>query len=306
MKPSRRHLLTGSASLAALSAVGCKSPDSPPVTDSAGDSTTIDTGPLPDLGEPEVGSELWQTMAAYVRASADGEIGGRVNLFNPAAVPHRVVVQVFTLYGQLVAREEISALGAELSDHVELHDLLERNDVPLPFEGHLWVGATPESGRSFMGLQGIIFDWYGPAHIASVHGMRDFGNSNSDSSWSDLILPKVISTERYVSRVAIVNATADGVSEGLNARPQVIIRDDEGEELVNLELDELPPYCATIFTVDELPGGDALSIGSIQILEPEAGLVAMAFLVDRDNDGFVSADHFFDRHFVTHLAGFVG
>lgn len=305
MKTSRRHVLVGSASLAALTAAGCKGTqtDSSSTVDSL---PGIDTGPLPDVGDPEISSQLWQTMAAYVRVSADGSLGTRVSLFNPAPVPQRVVLQLFTLYGQLVLREEVDSLAAEHSDHIELQELLNRNDVPLPFEGHLWVGTTPESGNSFMGLQGIIFDWYGPAHVASVHGMRDFGNSNLDSTWSDLILPKVVSTERYVTRVAVVNATADGVAEALYANPEVIIRNDDGDELVRTVLEEIAPYCATVFDVDKLPGGEALSIGSIQIKEAEAGLVAMAFLVDRDNDGFVSADHFFDRHFVTHLAGFVG
>ena len=285
--PSRRELLQGAAGVAALTLVGCE-PD------------------FVELGEPEISARLWQTAAAHVRANAEGTIGGRINLYNPASVPQRVVLQAFSLAGVLVAHEELSdAFPAGESDHVELDAFLTRNDVPLPFEGSLWVGTTPRSGNVFMGLQGIVFDWYGPSHQASVHGMRDFGNSNEDSTWTDLVLPKVVNTERFVTKIAVLNATGDGVAEALEARPQVIIRDDEGQELVNTELPPLAPYASTLVSVDELPGGQDLQIGTVQIIEPEAGLVAMAFVVDRDNDGFASADHFFDRHFVVHSSGFL-
>jgi len=90
------------------------------------------------------------------------------------------------------------------------------------------------------------------------------------------------------------------------ARPRVIVRDDDGDELVNTELDPLQPYASVLFAVSDLPGGADIRTGTVQILEPEAGLVAYAFVTDRENDGFASADHFFDRHFVVHGTGFTG
>jgi hypothetical protein len=283
-QPTRRQVLEGAAGLAALGLIGCE-PD------------------YVELGDPEIDARLWQTMVAYVRA--DGDMGGRLSLFNPSSVPQRVVLQAFTMDGTLVAHEEVSAAfpGGQ-STHVELEDFLRRNDVSIPFEGSLWVGTAPQSGNVFMGLQGIVFDWYGPSHQASVHGMRDFGNANQDDSWSDLILPKVVRTERYVTHIAILNGSGDGTSEALAARPQVIIRDDDGAELVNTVLEVLAPYSCTLFAVDDLPGGDAIGTGTVQILEPDVGLVAMAFVLDRNNGGFASADHFFDRHFVVHASGF--
>ena len=284
--PTRREVIQGAAGVAALALAGCD----------------VD---YVEIGEPEIAARLWQTIAAHVRANASGSMGGRINLFNPASVSQRVVLQAFSMDGALLAHEVFTdAFPAGESDHVELADFLARNDVPLPFEGSLWVGTTPRSGNIFMGLQGIVFDWYGPSHQASVHGMRDFGNSNEDSMWTDLVLPKVVSSERYVTNIAIVNATGDGVAEALEARPQVIIRDDDGNELVNTQLEPLAPYASTRFAVADLPGGSAIRTGTVQILEPEAGLVAVAFVVDQENDGFASADHFFDRHFVVHSSGF--
>ncbi len=284
--PTRRQVLQGAAGVAAWTLVGCD----------------VD---YVELGEPELGARLWQTMAAYVRADRDLGVSGRLNLFNPSAVAQRVVLQAFTMDGRLVAHEVVSEqFPAGESSHVELEDFLDRNDVGLPFEGSLWVGTTPRMGNVFMGLQGISFDWYGPSHQASVHGMRDFGNSNQDDFWTDLILPKVVNTERYVTKVAVLNASGDGVAEALEARPQVIIRDDAGGELVNTELDPLPPWCSRLFAVSDLPGGDAIGVGTIQIREPSVGLVAVAFVFDRETGGFASADHFFDRHFVVHGSGF--
>ncbi len=286
--PTRRTVLHGAAGVAALGLLGCPS------------------DPLQD-GEPEIDADLWQTIAAHVRANASGTIGGRINLWNPSDSPQRVVLQAFALDGALVAHEEaFAALPPGESSHIEVDEFLARNAVVAPFEGSLWVGTTPLFGSVFMGLQGISFDWYGPSHQASVHGMRDFGNSNRDTTWTDLVLPKVVNTERYVTKIAIANATGDGVGEALAARPQVILRDDLGNELVNTTLDPLPPYASTVFAVSELPGGADLTTGTAQILEPEAGLVALAFVFDRDNEGFASADHFFDRHFVVHGTGFSG
>ena len=291
--PTRRRVLQGAAGVVAVALVGCDVEELPP--------------DYVNLGEPEIDADLWQTIAPYVRSNASGTIGARVNLFNPADVPQRIVLQAFTQRGVLVARETASeALPSNESIHVELSEFLARNNVPVPFEGSLWVGTTPESGNVFMGLQGIVFDWYGPSHQASVHGMRDFGNSNQDTTWTDLVLPKVVNTDRYVTKIAIVNGTGDGVAEALEARPRVIIRDDQGVELVNTELDALAPYSSTLFAVSDLPGGSAIQTGTVQITEPAAGLVAYAFIFDRDNEGFASADHFFDRHFVVHGTGFAG
>ncbi len=287
-RPTRRNVLQGAAGVAAVGLLGCP------------------TDPV-QAGDPEMDADLWQTIAAHVRVNASGTIGGRVNLYNPSDSAQRIVLQVFDMAGSLVLHEEtFAALPARESAHVEFEELLTRNAVPLPFEGSLWVGTTPLFGAVFMGLQGIVFDWYGPSHQASVHGMRDFGNSNQDDTWTDLVLPKVVNSERYVTKIAIVNATGDGVNEALEARPQVIIRDDSGNELVNTQLDVLGPYSSTVFAVSDLPGGDAITMGTVQILEPQAGLVAVAFVFDRDNEGFASADHFFDRHFVVHGTGFTG
>jgi hypothetical protein len=261
---------------------------------------------IPLLGDPEIGADLWQTMAAYVRASADGRIGTRINLFNPATVPQRVVLQVFLPTGELVARQIWDAFAPGHSWHIELGEFLPEHGVPLPFAGSLWVGATPESGLVFMGLQGITFDWYGPADLASVHGMRDFGNSNHDGMWSDLILPKVIVGARFVTKIGLLNASADGVSEALVARPEIVLRDDAGTEVVRTTLAELPPYCSRLIDVRDVLGGADLAQGSVQILEPAAGLVAVGFVVDTENDGFTNADHFFDRHFVVDSTGFIG
>ncbi len=187
--PSRRDVLAAGAGLGALAVVGCGDSGG----SNGGDGGPSGDGDVPDLGEIEVSASLWQTMSAYVRASADGSIGTRFNLYNPATVPQRVVIQVLTRDGQLVAKDStMDALAPESSRHIELGEFLSQHQVPLPFDGSVWIGTTPESGQVFMGLQGITFDWYGPSHLATVHGMRDFGNSNHDNVWSDLILPKVV------------------------------------------------------------------------------------------------------------------
>lgn len=300
--PSRRDVLAVGAGLGAMAVVGCG--DSGGSNDGGGPSVDSD---VPDLGEIEVGAALWQTMSAYVRASADGSIGTRFNLYNPATVPQRVVIQVLTKNGQLVAKDStMDALAPEASTHIELGAFLTEHQVPLPFEGSVWIGTTPQSGQVFMGLQGITFDWYGPAHLATVHGMRDFGNSNHDNVWSDLILPKVTVGPRFVSKVAVLNGSGDGVSEALIAKPELIIRDDEGVELIRTVLDDIQPYCLALVDIGELLGGAPLAAGSIQIREPFAGLVATGFICDTENDGFVNADHFFDRHFVVDATGFTG
>jgi len=306
-RPSRREILAAGASAGALVALGCGSSSGDDDDDNAGGDAGI--GPdsdVPDLGTPEVSASLWQTMAAYGRASADGSLGTRINMYNPAPVPQRVVVQVFSPTGQLVAKDaRWDSFAANESWHIELGEFLTEHGVPLPFEGSVWVGTTPESGIVFMGLQGITYDWYGPAHLASVHGMRDFGNSNHDVMWSDLVLPKITVGPRYVTKVALLNASADGISEALMAKPQLIIRADDGSVIADTILDDLPPYCSKLLDMRDYVDGD-LAAGSIQVREATCGIVGNAFVVDTQNDGFVNADHFFDRHFVVDGTGFTG
>lgn len=296
---NRRELIAAGASVGMVAALGC-----------GGDGMSggqPDAGPAINLGDPEISAELWQTMSAWGRAAADDSLGTRINIYNPTPVPHRVVLQLFTADGELVVKQTLyDAMTPEHSFHIEVGELLRESSVPLPFEGSIWVGATPESGVSFMGLQGISYDWYGPAYIASVHGMRDFGNSNHDTMWTDLVLPKLVVGDRFVSHFAVLNASGDGVSEALVARPQIIIRDDDGEEIANVTIDDLPPYCTRFIDVRDLLGGASFTTGTIQIREPAAGLVATGFVVDTDNGGFVNADHFFDRHFVVDTTGFTG
>lgn len=278
---TRRQAIVGSASLGALAWVGCKG-------GSAG----------PDLSSPEVSAELWQTMG-YVRVSADASHGTRVNLYNPAAVDHRVVVQVFRPSGELVIKDySWERFGPGRSWHIEVAEFLDAHGIALPFEGSMWIGATPAADDVFMGLQGISFDWYGPGHLASVHGMRDFGDSNHDTTWTDLILPKAVIGPRYVSKVAILNASADGVSEALTARPEFVVRDDAGAEVARTALPDLLPYNTTLIDLRDVVQDPNFTLGTMQIIEQNAGLVAYGFVVDTDNDGFVNADHFFDRHFV--------
>ena len=295
---NRRELLAAGAGLGAVAALGCGASSTGGAPDAAG---------IVDLGEPEIGADLWQTMSAWARATSDDRLGTRINLYNPTPVPHRVVLQMFTPDGELVVKQTLyDAMEPERSHHIELGELLRDNAIPLPFEGSVWVGATPQSGISFMGLQGISYDWYGPSYLASVHGMRDFGNSNHDTMWTDLVLPKLVVGDRFVSHIAVLNASGDGTSEALIARPQVIIRDDDAVEIANVTLDDLPPYCARLIDVRDILGGASFTTGTIQIREPSAGLVANGFVVDTENDGFVSADHFFDRHFVVDATGFTG
>ena len=149
-------MLAAGAGAGALIALGCGGGDD---DDDAVGSDGGAPGPdaeVPDLGTPEVSSDLWQTMAAWARASADGSIGTRINMFNPATVPQRVVVQVLSTTGQLVAKDaRWDAFAPNKSWHIELGEFLTEHGVPLPFDGSLWVGPTPESGLTFMGLQGI-------------------------------------------------------------------------------------------------------------------------------------------------------
>ncbi len=249
-------------------------------------------------------------MSAYVRVTTDGH-NTRINMFNPAPVTQRVVIQLFTMDGTLVVKDvKWDALAADAGWHIELDEYLAEHGVPLPFEGNMWIGATPTSGRIFMGLQGINFDWHGAGHLASVHSMRDFGNSGlahpPDTMWSDLILPKFVTGTRHVTKVAIQNVSADGVSEALNAIPEVILRADDGTELARKTLDPLAPYCSVLVDVRDVLGAASADIGTIQILEPNCGLVAYGFVFDLENNGIVTADHFFDRHFVSDGVGFTG
>ena len=298
---TRRQILAGGAGIGALAAVGCGSGNSGDDDDDG----NPDAG-VGDLGPPEISNNLWQTMTAYARAGADGAIGTRINLFNSVGVTQRVVIQAFRQTGELVVKDySWEEFPAGKSHHIELGPYLTEHGVPLPFEGTVWVGATPDdstpkSRNSFMGLQGITFDWYGPARhqIASVHGMRDFGNSNHDATWSDLILPKIVSGPRYVSKVALLNASGDGVAEPLIARPEVVIRNDDGDELRRYEVGAMPPFNSRLLDVRELLDGDDLATGTIEIIDPAVGMIAFGFVFDTETDGIENADHFFDRHFV--------
>ncbi len=309
---TRRQIVVGGIGFGGLVALGCGSDSITPGMDGGGvDGATdtgvgFDSGPV-DLSRPEIGASLWQTMSAYARANEDGSLGTRINLYNPAPVPHRVVIQIFRSDGTLVVKDmSLSSLPSEQSWHFELREFLVAHSVPLPFEGSIWVGATPVSGEVFMGLQGISFDWYGPAHMASVHGMRDFGNSNHDGTWTDLVLPKFVNGPRYVTKLAILNASGDGVAEGLAATPELILRSDAGAELVRTTLDPIPVYATRLVDLSDVLSSVSASIGTIQLIEPEVGLAAVGFVVDTNNNGFTTADHLFDRHFVVDNISFVG
>lgn len=268
----------------------------------AGTSSTDEQPELVILSDPELSSTLWQMVTPYVRASLDGSYGTRVNIYNPADVSQRVVIQAFLPTGELVVKHvAFEAFAPQKSTHFELSDYLREQRVPLPFEGSLWVGATPASGLTFMGLQGISLDWWGPAHLASVHSMRDFGNSNHDAVWTDMLLPKIISGPRYVTKIAILNASSDGRSTAYVSKPEVIIRNDAGTELHRSTLPDLLPFQSTLVSVRDLLGGADLPAGSAQVIDPVAGLVAYGFTVDTDHDAITNADHFFDKHFVVTL-----
>jgi len=131
-------------------------------------------------------------------------------------------------------------------------------------------------------------------------------HTNHDTMWTDLILPKVTVGPRYVSKVALLNASADGVSEALIAHPRVIVRTDDGATVVDTVIDDLPPYCTRLIDIGALVDGATLEAGSLQIREAECGLVGYGFIVDTETDNFVNADHLFDRHFVVDGTGFTG
>jgi hypothetical protein len=254
--------------------------------------------------ERETDPHLWQMVCPYVRATADASHGTRINLYNPSKNAQRVVMQAFLANGQCVLHTEIAAAFAgQTSQHLELADIFRANGLPLPFEGSLYVGATPlQAGDlTFMGLQGISFDWWGPSHLASVHSMRDFGNTNHDAIWSDMVFPKISVGPRYESKIAILNVTGDGSQAGLKGAPEVIIRDDSGTELFHDTIAQLEPFQSVMLSVRDLLGGAELRSGAIQVIHPELSLVAYGYLVDRESGGIVGADHFFDRHFVVTL-----
>jgi len=64
-------------------------------------------------------------------------------------------------------------------------------------------------------------------------------------------------------------------------------------------------YTTRLIDLRDLVGG-SFERATVQIVEPDAGLVAVGFVFDGDNDGIVTADHFFDRHFVIDSTGFTG
>ena len=128
--------------------------------------------------------------------------------------------------------------------------------------------------------------------------MRDFGNSNHDLVWTDLVLPRVVNGERFETWVAISNATGFGTDLPAAATPEIIVAKDDGAELGKVTLDPIAPYGCRLITLSEIIGDTKLDGGTIRVIEPGLGLVAYAFVLDKVHGGFTNADHFFDRHFV--------
>jgi len=252
--------------------------------------------PEPDLRAPA----LWHTCVAYVRHDATAGVGTRFNLFNPASVPMTLDLHLFTPDGVVaVQKHEWKVLAPEAGAHPTLADLLAEAGIEGSFEGCLWIGSKPESGPTYMGLQGFSADWYGPGnHMSSVHGMRDFGNSNHDMMWSDLVLPRVVSTDRFESMIAVANGSGVGGDLPTDAKPTLMVSSDAGEELGKIDVGAIPPYGCRLVPVSQIIGSGDLIEGTIRLQEPEVGLVALAFVKDKKYGGFANADHFFDRNFV--------
>ncbi len=275
-------------------------PDAGPVADQGlgpGDPDAAPTGPPAD---PDIVADYWHNGAPWVRATASGEIGTRFNLFNPADVPMSVNLHLFDPEGVVAIQEhDWRVLQPSHSVHVTLAQLLAQAGLPADFEGCIWLGSKPESGPTFLGLQGCCIDYYGPGgHTASVHAMRDFGNSNHDLVWTDLVLPRVVSGERFETWVAVSNASGFGGDLPVPATAEIIVAADDGTERGKTTLGPIPAYGCRLITVPEIIGETPLSSGTIRIKEPKIGLVAYAFVLDKVHGGFTNADHFFDRNFV--------
>ena len=317
----RRFLQTGTAAAAVGCAVDSGDGSSAPGVEDTHVAQSVDSGPTPapdssgtgqrtgapDEGpppgpapDPDIDPEFWHNGAPWVRATASGEIGTRFNLFNPADVPMAVNLHLFDPAGAVVAQEHgWRSLQPSMSVHVTLAQILSEAGRGGDFEGCVWFGSKPESGPTYLGLQGCCIDYYGPGgHTASVHAMRDFGNSNHDLVWTDLVLPRVVNGERFETWVAISNASGFGGDLPKQAVPEIIIGSDDGAELGKLTLDPIPAYGCRLVELSEIVGDTELESGTIRVVEPELGLVAYAFVLDKVHGGFTNADHFFDRHFV--------
>lgn len=255
----------------------------------------------PDPPEaPNLRPELWHTCAAWVRHDSELGVGSRFNLFNPADVPMNIDLHLFHPDGTVAfQKHDWRVLAASASVHPTLGELLVEAGIEGSFEGSLWMGSKPESGPTFLGLQGFGVDWFGPSnHCASVHAMRDFGNSNHDKMWTDMVLPRVVRGDRFETWIAVANGS--GVSGDLErtAKPEIIVNDDQGGLLGKLTLEPIGVYGTRLVKLGEIVGDKTFESATIQVREPEVGLVALAFVVDTKYGGYTNADHFFDRHFV--------
>ncbi len=315
LRLSRRQLLKAGAATMALGCTGGGDGDVAATPDTAPDtSPPPDEGSLPespevppeDIAAPEpisptlLAPEYWHTCVAYVRHDAASGVGTRFNFFNPAAVPMTLNFHLLHQDGTVAIEQHgWRTLAPSASTHPTLGSLLADAGIEGAFEGHLWIGAKPESGPTFMGLQGFSSDWLGPgAHVASVHAMRDFGNSNHDLIWTDMVLPRVVSGERFETVVGIANASGVGGDLPTDARPTLVVGSDEGEELGRLDLDAIPAFGSRRVAISEIVGDLVVPNGTIRLSEPEVRLVAVAFVHDKVHGGFTNADHFFDRNFV--------
>ncbi len=250
--------------------------------------------------DPQLRPEMWHTCAAWARHDEAAGVGTRINLFNPADVPMVLDLHLFQPDGSVAIQEHAwRTLAPAASAHPTVGELLAQAGLKGPFAGTLWIGSKPESGPTYLGLQGFSADWYGPSHhAASVHGMRDFGNSNHDAMWTDLVLPRIVSGERFETVVAIANAAGTGADLPREAQPQITIVADGGEVLGELAADPIPAFGARLLRASAVLGNTPVENGAIRVQEPEVGLVVIAFVEDKKYGGFVNADHFFDRNFV--------
>ncbi len=275
-------------------------PDPEPDPDPEDEETPPDEPEPPALAGPTMRPEMWYTCAAWVRSDPSRGVGTRFHLFNPAEVPMALDLHVMNPEGGAVVDAiDWHTLAPGASIHPSLAEILAEADVATPFEGSLWLGAKPESGPTYLGLQAFGIDWSGPSHhLAAVHAMRDFGNSNHDMIWTDMLLPRVVSGPRFETHVALANAS--GVNGDLTrvARPRIMVLSDDGELLGDKVIEGLPAYGSVLVPISEVIGGAAITSGGLRVQEAEVGLVSVAFIVDKEHGGFVNADHLFDRNFV--------
>ena len=317
---TRRQVLKGGLASASVLAVGCSgteaelAPDAATAQDSTvapdlsapdvpapEDVTTPEVGePPPPAPAPDLRAEMWHTAALWARADPTTGVSTRLHLYNPASVPMTLDVHLFTPAGVVAwQKHDWRTLAPDASIHPEVAELCAEGGVPMPFEGTVWMGSKPESGPTYLGLQGFGVDWSGPTRdSACVHGMRDFGNSNHDLVWSDMVHPRAVVGPRFETYIAIANGSGVGGDLQRVATPVVTVSADDGTTLGTLTLDPLPAYATRLLAISEIVGTAPLDAGTVRVVEPEVGLVAIAFLKDKESGAFVSADHLFDRHFV--------